>query len=102
MAAVAWTPIAIEDIEGNFFYLARDRQSPAVAAQVVREISLRTENYAAQPLLAQARPELGESVRAFSVYQYVVFSRPKHDGIEVIRVIHGARDVESVFRQPPS
>ncbi len=38
MAAVAWTPIAIEDIEGIFFYLARDRQSPAVAAQVVREI----------------------------------------------------------------
>lgn len=30
--------------------------------------------------------------------QYVVFYRPNDDGITVLMVVHGSRDVESMFR----
>lgn len=56
-------------------------------------------------------PELGRarnfrnprfsSVRAWPVKgfeRYLIFYRPLADGIEILRVIHGARDLERLFR----
>jgi toxin ParE1/3/4 len=36
------------------------------------------------------------SVRGFR--KYLVFYIPRSDGIEVVRVLHGARDLEALFR----
>jgi len=36
------------------------------------------------------------SVRGFR--KYLVFYIPRSDGIEVVRVLHGARDLETLFR----
>ena len=30
---------------------------------------------------------------------YLIFYRPIEDGIEVLRVLHGARDIEGLFRE---
>jgi toxin ParE1/3/4 len=38
-------------------------------------------------------------VRGFP--NHLIFYRPAPDGIEVIRVIHGARDLERQIRRPP-
>ena len=41
-------------------------------------------------------------VRFFPVSRfrnYLVFYRPVADGIEVIRVVHGARDIDTIFRE---
>ena len=46
------------------------------------------------------RPELGSGVRSFPVGKYVVFYLATEDGIKVIQVIHGARDIPVVFRRP--
>src|ERR671930_73562 len=32
--------------------------------------------------------------------KYLILYRPIEDGIEVVRVFHGARDIESLFRPP--
>jgi toxin ParE1/3/4 len=34
-------------------------------------------------------------IRSFE--KYLIFYRPLEDGIEVVRVIHAARDIESIF-----
>ena len=51
------------------------------------------------PLAAEARPDLAPGLRASPVGNYVIFYRPIHDGIEVVRVLHGARDIPAVFRK---
>ena len=34
--------------------------------------------------------------------KHLVFYRPASDGIEIVRVLHGARDIESVLRSGPA
>ncbi len=50
------------------------------------------------PLARGARPEIDSSVRSFPVGSYVVFYRETNGGIEVARVLHGRRDLQSFFR----
>ena len=50
------------------------------------------------PGLGRARPELRPRLRSLPVGSYLIFYRPIRDGIELIRVIHGARDIRAAFR----
>ena len=65
MANIVWTPAAEQDLEGIFLFIGREQSSPRAAEQVIRSIVEKTDMYAAQPLLATARPEFGPSVRPF-------------------------------------
>jgi toxin ParE1/3/4 len=97
MVMVAWTPAAEQDLEMILLYIGREQQSPSAAARVIRELTEMAETYAAQPLLAATRPEFGSLVRAFHVHRYVVIYRPTENGIEVLRVVHGSRDIFRVL-----
>jgi len=99
MAVVTWTPAAEGDLEGVFAYIAREQQSLRTAANVLREIVAKADLYSGNSLAAALRPEFGPSVRSFYVHRYVIIYRPSDQGIEVIRVIHGSRDVFRVFRR---
>jgi toxin ParE1/3/4 len=37
------------------------------------------------------------NLRSFTVKNYVIFYQPTADGIEVLRVLYGARDIHRVF-----
>lgn len=45
--------------------------------------------------IGRARPELAPGIRSFAVRRYVIFYQAVEDGIEIVRVIHGARDIEA-------
>lgn len=47
--------------------------------------------------MGRARDELAQGVRSFSFGRYIIFYAPSDDGIEVVRVLHPARDVDSTF-----
>jgi toxin ParE1/3/4 len=47
--------------------------------------------------IGTARPDLLPNLRSWSVGNYVIFFRPMSDGIDVVRVVHGARDVGKLF-----
>jgi len=49
------------------------------------------------PNIGRARPELGKDVRSFPVRKYLLFYRPITGGIELLRVIHGARNLRKIF-----
>jgi toxin ParE1/3/4 len=38
-------------------------------------------------------------LRKFSVGDYLIFYRQSQDDIEIIRILHGSRDIESIFNQ---
>ena len=52
--------------------------------------------------IAKRSDSLDSDVRQFPVkaYNYVVYFRPVSDGIELVRVLHGSRDVPNVFHLP--
>ena len=37
-------------------------------------------------------------MRSFPVGRYIVFYMPLDDGVVVIRVLHGSRDIDAIFR----
>ena len=53
---------------------------------------------ARNPLAGTKRDDLLSGLRCWSVGNYVIFYQPLKDGIEVLRVLHGARDYGSFFK----
>ena len=49
----------------------------------------------AYPGIGRLRPDFGPDVRQFPVGKHLVFYRPISDGIEILRVLHGARQIRS-------
>jgi len=49
------------------------------------------------PPAGRLREDLAPSLRSFAVGKYLVFYRLVPGGIEVLRVLHGVRDLPSLF-----
>lgn len=49
--------------------------------------------------MGRSRPELGPEIRSFPVGRYVIFYLPLPKGIEVVRVLHGSRDVGAILQE---
>jgi toxin ParE1/3/4 len=54
---------------------------------------------ARRPHMGRSRSELAPDLRSVPVGQYVIFYLPLPKGIEIVRVLHGARDIESILRE---
>ncbi len=54
---------------------------------------------AKQPRVGQLREDLHPKLRVFPAGSYVIFYYPLEEGIEVVGVVHGARDIESMFQR---
>lgn len=55
------------------------------------------ERLAEEPLLGPARPDLGDRLRYMPHDRYLIFYVVRHDGIEIVRVLHGARRLEDLI-----
>lgn len=88
-------PGAYLDLFDIWEYIATDsfKQADKMADEFDRVFSLMAEN----PEMGRARDELEEGLRSFPVGQYVIFYESVPEGIEVLRVLHGARDIPDQF-----
>ena len=50
-------------------------------------------------MMGRSRSELAPDLRSFPFEAYVIFYRPLDNGVEIVRVIHGSRNIESLFRE---
>ena len=94
MPQVTKTVRAEQDLDEIWFYIALD--NVAAADNLLDDIDSSCQLLAIQPQAGRLRPELAPELRSFPVGRYVVFYRPQDDGIEVVRVLHSARDIESI------
>ncbi len=67
--------------------------SPNAADQLVDRFDAILSTIASLPEMGRSVDELAPNLRSFPIGSYLVFYRPIVDGIQLIRVIHGARDI---------
>jgi toxin ParE1/3/4 len=95
MAQVIRSEQAQADLEEIFDYL--DSQSTQAADRFAVKFEQSCELHAKHSQIGASSHEYAPNLRHFTVWNYAVFYRPIDDGIEVIRVIHGARDIPKLF-----
>ncbi|MCI0485827.1 MAG: type II toxin-antitoxin system RelE/ParE family toxin [Blastocatellia bacterium] len=96
MPSVLTKPLARGDLLDIWDYVAAD--SLAKADRLLNTINKQCEKLARFPEMGRARDELAPSLRSFPVGKYVIFYRPIEDGVEVVRVLHGKREIrEATF-----
>jgi toxin ParE1/3/4 len=49
------------------------------------------------PELGRSREELRPKLRSFPVGNYLIFYRVQTERIDILRILHGARDLEALF-----
>lgn len=86
---------ARSDLNEIWFYIAQD--NPDAADKFIRKIISRFPKLAATPHMGRQREELSPRLRSFPVGRYVIFYRPLNDGVEIVRVLNGARDLPPLF-----
>jgi len=96
MPRITRRPLAEADIIEIWDYIADD--SIDAADRWVDRLDEQLGLLAEQPMMGRSRDELSPGVRSFPLGRYVIFYAPLDDGIDVIRVLHGARDVDAVFK----
>ena len=69
----------------------------SAAARLLLSIQEKCVLVSRQPQMGRSRFELSPELRGFPVGNYLIFYRPASDGIEIIRVVHGARDIPELF-----
>lgn len=95
MPTITKRPRALLDLIEIWAYIAEGSVTNAdtFASRIDKTFKL----LARRPWIGRARPELYPDLRSFVVANYVVLYLPLTNGIDVIRVLHGARDIETIF-----
>lgn len=90
------TPLARLDLIDAALFIAED--NPAAADRFIEAITETIDRAALRPMIGRARPEIGRDIRSLPFRSFVIFYRPiPLRGIEVVRVLHGARDIAPLF-----
>jgi toxin ParE1/3/4 len=87
---------AEEDLIEIWLYIARD--NPAAADDMLRLIDEKFMLLAENPKLGRALPELRAGMRRWPLGDYLILYREMPGGVEIVRVIHGKRDLKRALR----
>ena len=94
MATARFTPLAGSDLKDIRDFIARDKLS--VASQYMAMLKQKCELLANSPELGIQRDEYCR-LHKFPVDSYLIFYQPSQTGIDVIRILHGSRDIDSIL-----
>ena len=96
MTQIVITIAARADLDDIWFYIASD--NPANADRFLdRLIDVATGTLTVAPFSGREREELGDGLRSLPVENYLIFYRVRDSAVEILRVIHGARDLGAIF-----
>jgi toxin ParE1/3/4 len=95
MSTVQRTSLANEDLVGIALHIAA--ANPAAANTWLDNVEQKCRLLATMPEMGGLRSELAPELRSWVLGDYVIFYRPILDGILVVRVLHGSRDLPPLF-----
>ena len=87
---------AVADLADIWAYIALD--SPDNTDLFIDRIfRICQQGLASNPRLGRTREELSPGLRSLVFESYVIFYHPMPNGVAVVRVLYGVRDIESIF-----
>ena len=89
--------LAIADLQEIWQYIAQD--SVEAADRVLDGLEQTFAQLLDAPLLGRSREELSPLLRSLVSGRYVIFYVSSEGQIEIARVLHGARDVQSAWSE---
>ena len=92
-----FTPEASRDLEEIHDYIAEENLNAAI--NLMNLVEEKCQLIAQFPEMGRKREELTVALRSFSVGNYVVFYRIHQNNIQVIRILNGACDIETIFEE---
>ena len=98
MAVIVLQPRAKADLSDIWQFMAEDSDDQADA--FIDLIDQKFQLLAQQAWLGRRLEELAEGLRSFPAGRYVIFYLPISGGVQIVRVLHGARDIEAAFTKP--
>lgn len=98
MSRFILVPEVRSDLDEIWNYVGIARSSPNAARHLIERVFDACSVLAKQPLLGEQRDDLGPGVRAFVVQPYVILYRTRGDGVEIVQVVHSARDIHAIAR----
>lgn len=87
---------AEQDLEDIWFYLAQKNE--LLADQKIGQILDKFPMLSRFPDMGRNRDYVSIGVRSFPVKPYIIFYTHITDGIEIVRILHQSRDIESQFQ----
>jgi toxin ParE1/3/4 len=97
MSVIIKRPRALSDLAEIWDYIADDSEARADA--FVATIDAKFQTLAKQPGIGRLRDELAAGLRSLPVGRYIIFYLPLTEGVDIIRVLHGARDIDTIFHE---
>jgi toxin ParE1/3/4 len=98
VAVIVLQPRAKADLSDIWQFIAEDSDDQADA--FIDLIDQKFQLLAQQSGLGRRREELAEGLRSFPVGRYVIFYLPVPGGVQIVRLLHGARDIEAAVTKP--
>ena len=98
MGKVRYTSRAREDLLKIWEWIAPD--SPVIADRVYDAIEARCGTLCNRPQLGRPRPEIGQGARSLVIERWIALYRVVEDGVQVVRVVDGARDLTKLEWTP--
>jgi toxin ParE1/3/4 len=98
MGTVTKTATSRKDYRDIWKFIA-EQGRPAAADALLLEFDAALALLGEHPLAGPLRPELGNRLSSYPVGNYVILYRPKRDGVELTRVVHGARNLQNIFKR---
>lgn len=97
MGRIRVRPEAARDLETIFGYIGAISEERAT--QYIQTIAQHLDILASAPHMGRVRNEILAGLRSFPIRRHIVFYMPlEHEtGIDVIRILHTARDIGTVF-----
>jgi toxin ParE1/3/4 len=95
MPRILRTRASRSDYREIWAYLAA--RDVAAADRLVDQFDTALKVIASTPRMGRSVDGFAPNLRSFPVGNYLIFYRPLEDGIELIRLLHGARDITSEF-----
>ena len=89
------SPRASSDLIEIWSYIADD--SVANADAFIDKLYQAIQALARQPGSGRHREELAPGIQSFPFGHHIIFYRVVAGAVEIVRVLHGARDIENIF-----
>lgn len=95
MADVIFSSFTVSDLDDIFNYVAEFNTDSA--KKTIKELMQKFKLLAENPKIERSHDELILNLRSFPYKNYLIFYFPIENGVEIYRVLHGAKDIENLF-----